>query len=79
MGHTILVSMYWLQAVKTHGFPDLADEYYQMLSKIEPPPPKKQETISQEDTAKIREINIQLATEALKHRDPEKKKMHYGP
>eukprot|EP01049_Picozoa_sp_SAG25_P022024 SAG25_NODE_8522_length_417_cov_1.308176_1_plen_76_part_01 len=33
-------------------------------------PPAKKVTISKEDTAKIREINIQLATEALKHRDP---------
>eukprot|EP01043_Picozoa_sp_COSAG02_P017994 COSAG02_NODE_828_length_16703_cov_298.705312_5_plen_377_part_00 len=67
---TTMATIYWLQAVKVHGFPELAHEYYEKLSKIESPPPTKKETISKEDTAKIREINIQLATEALKHRDP---------
>ena len=61
----------WLQNVKAHGFSQLADEYYKKLSEIEPPPPTaEKETISKEDTAKIREVNTQLATEALKHRDP---------
>eukprot|EP01043_Picozoa_sp_COSAG02_P030143 COSAG02_NODE_1911_length_10408_cov_1015.930449_5_plen_374_part_00 len=67
---TTMAIISWLQNVKAHGFSQLADEYYKKLSKIEPPPPAKKVTISKEDTAKIREINIQLATEALKHRDP---------
>jgi len=68
---TIMAIISWLQNVKAHGFSQLADEYYKKLSEIEPPPPKAQkETISKEDAAKIREVNTQLATEALKHRDP---------
>ena len=34
----------------------MADQYYEKLSKIELPPPTEKETISKEDTAKIREI-----------------------
>lgn len=68
---TTMAIISWLQNVKAHGFSQLADEYYKKLSEIEPPPPKaEKETISKEDAAKIREVNTQLATEALKHRDP---------